>query len=84
MTLANRNGDTALHRACWSGNLEVLQDLVDYGALIDEPNYNGLTPRRDGNRVKCSDGGVAGGISEDCGVSFEPESQYESAGVSEV
>ena len=44
VTLTNRNGDSALHRACWSGDLEILQKLVEYGALIDGPNYNGLTP----------------------------------------
>ena len=32
VTLTNRNGDSALHRACWSGDLEILQKLVEYGA----------------------------------------------------
>ena len=81
VTLTNRNGDSALHRACWSGNLEALQKLVEYGAMVDRPNFNGMTPRSDGESVGRSDDRGAGGLSRHRGVFAEAERERGSAGV---
>ena len=49
--LTNRNGESAIHRACWSGNEAILDQLIEFGALLDEPNFNGLTPSREKSLV---------------------------------
>lgn len=37
-------GNTALHMACHMGQDAVATELVNYGANINQPNYNSNTP----------------------------------------
>jgi|ERR1700733_3920264 ankyrin repeat protein len=42
---ANRQGETALERACWSGDFEIVKLLLEYGANVNYINpKNGKTP----------------------------------------
>jgi uncharacterized protein len=41
---ANKSGETALHKAAFSGTESVVQYLADKGAIIDVVNKNGETP----------------------------------------
>lgn len=40
----NRNGETPLHNACWTGQIEIVQVLIDYGANTNMQNDHGETP----------------------------------------
>lgn len=40
----NRNGETPLHNACWTGQIEIVQVLLDYGANSNMQNDHGETP----------------------------------------
>ena len=42
----NANGETALHRACWSDNASVVELLITYGIPIDQENHMMMTPCR--------------------------------------
>lgn len=33
-----------MHIACWTGNMEIIQFLVDNGASVSAPNSHGQTP----------------------------------------
>lgn len=40
----NIYGNTALHIACYNGQDSVVNELIDYGANVNQPNNNGFTP----------------------------------------
>uniref|UniRef100_A0A2K6DYF7 Ankyrin repeat domain 44 n=1 Tax=Macaca nemestrina TaxID=9545 RepID=A0A2K6DYF7_MACNE len=40
----NVYGNTALHIACYNGQDAVVNELIDYGANVNQPNNNGFTP----------------------------------------
>ena len=82
--LTNRNGESAIHRACWSGTEAILDQLIEFGALLDEPNFNGLTPSREKSLVWCSDGCSTRWSWENCGVFFEWKSQRKQTRVIDV
>ncbi|MGY8813816.1 MAG: ankyrin repeat domain-containing protein [Gammaproteobacteria bacterium] len=44
INVANKSGETALHKAAFSGTKSVVQYLADNGAIIDVVNKNGETP----------------------------------------
>lgn len=40
----NVYGNTALHIACYNGQDAVVNELIDYGANVNQPNNGGFTP----------------------------------------
>lgn len=40
----NIYGNTALHIACYNGQDSVANELIDYGANVNQPNNSGFTP----------------------------------------
>lgn len=40
----NAYGNTALHIACYNGQDVVVNELIDYGANVNQPNNKGFTP----------------------------------------
>lgn len=40
----NVYGNTALHIACYNGQDAVVNELIDYGANVNQPNNSGFTP----------------------------------------
>lgn len=40
----NVYGNTALHIACYNGQDSVVNELIDYGANVNQPNNSGFTP----------------------------------------